>query len=171
MELGTGTEKRRTVFLCSQCSSCCTHSSEKESLGLEDTVLIKKVSEKRICVDGKVWQQTKGYQKRLLAMCDTLMDKGRSGKSVGKACRKLEELLPTRTWNRTHSYRTHSSQFSTPLCCRYMAGKVTAKLNVSSPCCGQPTKEKTAYGWCQILHLEICKNLCYRYVKSPLIPM
>lgn len=46
MALGTGTEKRQTAFLCSQCSSCYTHSSEKESLGLEDTVLIKKASEK-----------------------------------------------------------------------------------------------------------------------------
>lgn len=43
MALGTGTEKRQTAFLCSQCSSCYTHSSEKESLGLEDAVLIKKV--------------------------------------------------------------------------------------------------------------------------------
>jgi len=42
MALGTGTEKRQTVFLCSQCSSCYIHSSERESLGLEDTVLRKK---------------------------------------------------------------------------------------------------------------------------------
>lgn len=83
--LKSGTEKRWTVFLCSQCSSCYAHNSEKEWLELEDSVH-KKMSEKRISVDGRVWQQTKDYQKRLL--WDTLMDKSRKGKSSGKSVQK-----------------------------------------------------------------------------------
>lgn len=70
MALGTGTEKRQTVFLCSQCSSCCAHSSEKELLGLEDTA-----PKSEWKVDGKTWQEKKDHQKTLLAVLDILMSR------------------------------------------------------------------------------------------------